>query len=76
MVHMDSGEVVVQHNRAAQTNKINTRGIKPIKLIHCKNYTVSNKVIFVILAIRIQLEREWVLLSSGLIREDQRYNIK
>lgn len=54
MVHMDSGEVVVQHNRAAQTNKINTRGIKPIKLIHCKNYTVSNKVIFLSFAIRIQ----------------------
>lgn len=64
MVHMDSGEVVVQHNRAAQTNKINTRGIKPIKLIHCKNYTVSNKVIFVNFAINLKIE--WGLLSCGL----------
>ncbi|KAG8291984.1 Myb-like, SWIRM and MPN domains 1 [Homalodisca vitripennis] len=49
LIHTESGEVFVQHS--PENNKINTRGIKPIKLIHCKSYSASNKAPY-----RIELE--------------------
>ncbi|XP_054276541.1 histone H2A deubiquitinase MYSM1-like [Macrosteles quadrilineatus] len=56
MMHTTTGEVIVQHNQKRQTNKMLTRGIRPVRLIHCKNY-VSRKAPY-----KVELEVTVLLL--------------